>query len=171
MHIYFTRLMTLSLALFSFFISVVVLLTSWSPLFREEFVDLVKTNHFFATLLSIVLLSLTCFLLSTIWAERRRKQFYFRNAQGTIHVHRNLIKSHIQNYLEKTFKNQQVHCEVFVKKHKLAIECCVPFVPQEAQEGIAKTINEEVACLLSEQLGYTKRFSLALSYEPELNNL
>jgi len=167
MHAYLTRLTTLLLSLFSFFTGAFFLLATLSPSFRKNFIEQLKENRFSTVLISITLIAFAAFLLTNIWMERRRKHIYFHNAQGDIHIHKKVAKVFIQSYLEKIFQNKPIHCEVFVKRHKLAIECNLPFVPEEAQEGIAKAINEELSKILPGQIGYTKRFSLNISYAPE----
>lgn len=153
--------------LFAFFfvaMGVLLFMIPFSAGFRQSVLDFVQGSTLLLCLSGMSLASIGGSVLYWLLRSHRRNYYHVETSGVTVDVDQEVFAQLLEQYWLRAFPTEKILSHLEVCENKVKVVADMPFVPYEDQKDVIRKVEEEVAALFAEMVGYKNEISLSVSF-------
>lgn len=155
------------IALFFILLGIICIMLPWSPSVRTNIVDFFLENTIAISLFGVGFFVIGLTMLINFYLSSKRRYYHLKVGERSVAVDEIVIRQYLQSYWEQVFPNQEVPTRLSLRKNKIKVYADLPYVPKEERPTVCERIQNELHEIFSKTLGYTQKFLLSISFQPE----
>lgn len=158
--------MTAILALFFLVLGLFGMILPWTPAIRTEVVDFLLSNTATLSLFGFAFVVIGMGILVQLMHGARRHTFKSKLKAVSVEVSEKVIEEYLSVYFRDLFPYAEVPCQVLLKPKKVKVVIDLPGLPKSEQEPLVKRVEQDLASLFRDQIGYPHEILLSFSFAP-----
>lgn len=167
MNHFFYNLISFFNAAFFIILGLFCIVLPWSPSLQTSIIYFLMEQPLIFALFGAVLMLIGGGIAVYLFLILRHYSYRIISSKNPVDIDQKVIEGAFTQYWKELFPNQTIAHHINFSKHKILMEADLPYVQEKDQKAILKKIDQDIAQLLHEIIGYQKEYLISLNFQSE----
>lgn len=152
------------IATFLIFLGVIAMMLPWSTSIRTDLVTFILENSIAISLIGFGFFILGVAWWVNLWQSSKRSYYQVRVGNKKILIDESILQHYVDAYWQQLLPGKEVPNQLIIRNNQIKIVADLPYKPVEERKAFLETVQQELQDLLTNVLGYSQEFVLAVSF-------
>ncbi|MBA3238938.1 MAG: hypothetical protein H0T62_11415 [Parachlamydiaceae bacterium] len=166
MNHFFYSLITFFIALFFILLGFIGILLPWFPSMQQLVLTFLFEYSKITFLFGLSFLAIGIAFALNVLLQGRRDYYQFKVKGNEVSVDTELLQNYLHKYLRELFPENDLPCQLQLKKNKIHVTIDFPYMEQAEQQNLLEQLRKELKELFISLIDYEHDFFLSASFQP-----